>query len=396
MKGLKKAINFATMAILFCGSVFLLTACDGDTVTIDVASYANFNSRWEYQNNEVGYETPCVEVLGTDTKNGKQVYILQEYDPAGFPNDQSYYLADMSSGLYSLGGINNYQDVDEYEFFWEPEMPYLLASFVPGQEYEFQSTSSYDNSTVMGTISIQSESVTVPAGTFTDCYKVILSGTYNDENFTYYRWYAKNVGLVKRIGFGGGTWELVAYSHDGFTAAELAGNSFQLTDIDYPTCTFDVIFNLDNTLVTPDGETVNYTLENGSIIMTDSVTTTISVQSRNGSSITANLSTVGGSFEDRTDQWGTDFSTLNNDATALKDWFVTNSWWPGSALLADGRVTNQAATFDGNWWIDNNVLYIAHPEDTGCVDYKAYKLVNDRLMFATDGDHTSTYTMVKY
>ena len=98
---------------------------------------------------------------------------------------------------------------------------------------------------------------------------------------------------------------------------------------------------------------------------------------------------------DQTDQWGTDFSSLNNDATELKNWFIANGWWPGSAILADGRVTNQDASIDGKWWIDNNVLYIDYPEEDGCVDNKAYKLETDRLMFATDADNTSTYMVVK-
>lgn len=178
---------------------------------IDVASYANFHGKWIYHNTEADYETPSVEVIGTGIKNGKEVYILQEYDPEGYPNDQSYYFADMSIGLYSSGGINNYQDPDQEIFYWNPGMPYLLASFVPGKGYPFQSTNSSDNSIVNGTISIESESVTVPAGTFTDCYKVTLSGSHGGENFTFYRWYAKNIGLVKRVGFGGGTWELTSY-----------------------------------------------------------------------------------------------------------------------------------------------------------------------------------------
>ena len=85
----------------------------------------------------------------------------------------------------------------------------------------------------------------------------------------------------------------------------------------------------------------NYTIHEGSIVIDNGngVTSTLSIQSRSNSKINASSYTTSGSFEDRTDQWGTDFSSLNNDATALKDWFVTNGWWPGSAILADGRVT---------------------------------------------------------
>ena len=125
------------------------------------------------------------------------------------------------------------------------------------------------------------------------------------------------------------------------------------------------------------------------------VSTTISVLSRDGSIITASASVTGGSFVNRTDLWLTDFSSLNNDATALKDWFIANGFWPDSTITADGRVTNQAASFDGHWRIEDNVFYFDYPEEDGCVDYKAYKLVDNRLMYATDADATYTYTMVE-
>lgn len=48
------------------------------------------------------------------------------------------------------------------------------------------------------------EDVTVPAGTFEDCLKISLVGTYDKESggtyeHTYTTWYAKNVGMVKEI-----------------------------------------------------------------------------------------------------------------------------------------------------------------------------------------------------
>ena len=182
----------------------------------------------------------------------------------------------------------------------------------------------------------------------------------------------------------------------GFTQDELSGKTFRFTDDDYPSCVFDITFINDHQFVESDGGTYNYIIENGSIVISDPpVSTTITVQSRNGSVITVSSSVTGGSFEDRTDTWLTDFSILNNSAIELKDWFIANGFWPNSAITADGRVINQAASFDGSWWINDNVFYFAYPEDDGCVDYKAYKLVNDRLMFATDADNTSTYTMVE-
>lgn len=182
----------------------------------------------------------------------------------------------------------------------------------------------------------------------------------------------------------------------GFTQDELIGNTFQFTNNDYTTCVFDITFINDHQFVGPDGGTYNYIIENGSIVISDPpVSTTISVQSRVGFVITVSVSVTGGTFEDQTDQWYTDFSSLNNSATELKDWFIENGFWPDSAITSDGHVINQAASFDGHWWIDNNVFYFAYPEADGCVDYKAYKLVNNHLMFATDADNTTPHTMVE-
>jgi hypothetical protein len=182
----------------------------------------------------------------------------------------------------------------------------------------------------------------------------------------------------------------------GFTLEELAGKTYQFTDSNYSDCVFIIIFNNNNQLITPNGKTFNYTIVNGSIVWTDQYgATTISVLDRNGSVSTVSISVSGGPFEDETDQWGTDFSSLNNSAVELKDWFIANGFRPGSAITADGRVTNQAASFDGRWWIDGNVFYFDNPGADGCVDNKAYKLENDRLMFATDAGHVDELTMVE-
>jgi len=185
----------------------------------------------------------------------------------------------------------------------------------------------------------------------------------------------------------------------GFSSEELAGKTFQFTDANYSTCVFDVSFNNNSQLVSSDsdGDIINYTIENGCITYTSDTGEggEFCVESRNGPVITTEWVFTGGSFEDITDQWSIDFPSLSNDATALKDSFVTTGWRPDSTIQADGRVTNQAASFDGRWWIDNNVFYVDYPEEDGCVDTKAYKLENDRLMFATDARKTSTWTIVE-
>jgi hypothetical protein len=183
----------------------------------------------------------------------------------------------------------------------------------------------------------------------------------------------------------------------GFTQDELSGKTYQVTENDYPTCVYDITFINDHQFLGRYGETVDFVIENGTMVISDPpVSTTISVLSRNDSVITVSVSVTGGSFEDVTDSigglWGSDFSSLNNSAIALKDLFIA-VFWPGSTITADGRVANQEASFDGHWWINDNVFYFAYPEDDGCVDYKAYKLVNNRLMYATDADNTTTQTI---
>lgn len=208
----------ASLMLIACGSSSGGNGSDdrgSSEITIDVASYANFNSRWDYQWTENAVvDNWAVEVSGTTTKNGKSVYLLQEYDENGNPNDQHFYLADMSQGLYSVGGINDYQQPSEEEYFNQPDMPYLLSVFVPGQEYSYSYTRTDFVGTLTHTVKIEKESVTVPAGTYTDCYKSTVTVS---EGSTIYivdtRWYAKNTGLVKRIQSDNGSiWELISYT----------------------------------------------------------------------------------------------------------------------------------------------------------------------------------------
>lgn len=62
--------------------------------------------------------------------------------------------------------------------------------------------------------------ITVPAGTYKDCYKSTINVQYGDKLGIDTRWYAKNIGLVKRTferpddPFGTGfIWELMLYQN---------------------------------------------------------------------------------------------------------------------------------------------------------------------------------------
>ncbi len=188
-------------------------------VTINVASYANLAGRWEYQRTvPPSTVTPwALEVLGIISKNEKDVFLLQEYDEDGDANDQEYSLTDMSQGLFRVGGANHIPGPAYEEFFYQPEMPYLLSVFVPGQEYTYNFTrTDYVGTVFTHTVKIEPVSVTVPAGTYTDCYKSTLTVTYQlsdtTVSITHTHWYANNIGLVKRVqSDNGNIWELTSY-----------------------------------------------------------------------------------------------------------------------------------------------------------------------------------------
>jgi hypothetical protein len=183
---------------------------------------------------------------------------------------------------------------------------------------------------------------------------------------------------------------------DGFEQSELAGKTFRFVYIEYPTCgEFSITFNNDFTFVNPGGGIENYTIENGSIVLqSPEVTNTISVISRNndGSITVQNITDVTAyNFIDQTDQWGIDFSIFNNSADALKNWIVENGFWADATITSDGKVMRAVSPAVGKWWIDGNIFYFDYPEDDGCIDTKAFKLENNRLLFATDASHIELY-----
>lgn len=209
-------MRFLKIILLLIGMSFFIVACgsggggggssnggdggggDTTTVTIDVASYANFNSRWDYKWTENGVvDTWALEVSGTTTKNGNSVYLLQEYDENGNPNDQDFYLTDMSQGLYRAGGIDDYQKPSEEEWFLNPPMPVLLATFVPGKEYTYNHTDTSMGSGTWTVTIVDDDPITVPAGTYDHCYKSKVTRTYGTLQGTRTEWYCKNVGRVK-------------------------------------------------------------------------------------------------------------------------------------------------------------------------------------------------------
>jgi hypothetical protein len=189
-------------------------ACIYPVVTIDVAAYANLSvgGRWNYKQTEgADISTQVLEVVETTIKNGHPIYLLQEYSAGGYPDDQFFWSSDFSAGLFDTGGLNDNGEPTETTFYWQPFMPKLFKTFVPGTEFTVNcAKSDMPGVVIIGKGKTVRERVTVPAGTY-DCWKVTGSGTANGKPFgTEIAWYAENVGLVKRLQ-DGSLWELTSY-----------------------------------------------------------------------------------------------------------------------------------------------------------------------------------------
>jgi hypothetical protein len=217
-------VLFTGLVVILAG---LLTACGGgggggsddpNAETVDVASYVNFNSRWTYQvtDDPAGMIQQTYEVAGTFTYNSKECYGLLNYTTQGAPNRMYYYTTDMTYACYLMGYQDNYQSADETNAIYQPsELPVFLATFVSGNEYSYVFELYIDGQYDSGgfwKVTQQSEAVNVPAGNYTDCYKVTIKTEtdYHDDTLET-SWWCKDVGLVKRIEPNGKTLELISY-----------------------------------------------------------------------------------------------------------------------------------------------------------------------------------------
>ena len=192
---------------------FLLGEADAEA--IDVAKYANLavGHQWNYQQSLYPYPWR-VEVDSITVRYGYELFLEQEYDAHGFKNDLSFIKTDLSSGMYIVDGRNDYGQPTEQSLYWIPPVPRLYASFVPGQVYPLSGT--HMGLAYEGSLSLVKEPVTVPAGTFSDIWKVTLRFISDPYDLTFKWWYAKGIGLAKSEQEDGNVWELTGYS--GFAA----------------------------------------------------------------------------------------------------------------------------------------------------------------------------------
>ena len=98
-------------------------------------------------------------------------------------------------------------------------------------------------------------------------------------------------------------------------------------------------------------------------------------------------------FEDDTNWFESTYkisvSTFDNNATKLKDWFLVHGLWE-TTITPDGTILKYGNNeLDGYWFIQDNIFYFAYP-DGNALDFKAYKIENNRLLKQTDAPYSET------
>ena len=211
------------------------TLIDGDTAinafkqslstqTIDWAGYLNLadNRQWNYIVTQEGVQTGKIyEYTINGTANGQDVYI-HGWKPSWSTNLE-YYLRDLSDGLKMVG----FQEGGEDVFFATPTMigcsnlytPCTIAGNLDGRDYSF----TFEN---------ELDTITVPAGTYTDCIKTTQTDNIGSQDRI--AWYCRDIGAVKDVKIGEFFYELESITT--YSAAAdfsfihpVAGEIFQTT-----------------------------------------------------------------------------------------------------------------------------------------------------------------------
>ena len=206
----------STSSVALPTSYRVLAVVDSNSYKeIDLISYLNPFGVCVYNSFKEG-SGPVSEwvtrMLGTTTKNGLPIILKQEYDENGYLNDQQFISTDFSTSCSQIGGHN----FGEGDWYWNRPLPFLLNRFVPGQAYSFTGFER-DFGYVDLTLQMYLEKVSVPAGIY-DSIKVvstfeILSPSPASGTDVFIAWYAKNIGMVKRLQEDGTIWELKRYDN---------------------------------------------------------------------------------------------------------------------------------------------------------------------------------------
>jgi hypothetical protein len=150
----------------------------------------------------------CVVVHDTVTKNGRLAedtfdWIAQDKQGA------VWYFGEATKEISSSGKVSTH---GSWEAGVEGGLPGILMPAHPKPDAAYRQEYRPGTAEDMGQVIGLNESVTVPAGTFSDCVKtkewsLLESGHEN-------KWYARGIGVVKETATGGDVAVLVSVTHD--------------------------------------------------------------------------------------------------------------------------------------------------------------------------------------
>lgn len=189
----------------------------GGSAPFSIDSYAALTGTSVYNLSENGGSVLVVTLgyAGLATIGGEEVMVIQTYSELMTPTEEDYYLADTSVGLLYKGWYSSNSGTD---ILYTPPLPILVADFVPGMTYS-TSFSDTQGSSGVYSVTLNYESVSVPAGTYNDCIRVDLALDVGTFTQTGTRWFARGIGMVKLEWADNsgnyGSWELTSRTNPG-------------------------------------------------------------------------------------------------------------------------------------------------------------------------------------
>lgn len=223
---------------------------DDDDDIVSASSYMEFvtGENWTYScTSGTSSYTMNRAVTGTVTKNGKTYWIMRESNSASGDPDTSYVRLDGNTMYMIHSGLS-------------AEVPYFTFGLAKGTSWTIASGAT---GTYLGL-----ETVTVTAGTYTNCAKFSVTRTGDSYTETEILWFAPDVGPVKQ------TWTYTSTS--GTTTGSAIMTAYSLTGGG------DETTSLDSYIRFAAGEYWNYSMTNpnGSYTMTRAVVGTATVNDK--------------------------------------------------------------------------------------------------------------------
>ena len=227
---MKIARLIMTLAFLAAFVVLLPLGCSSDddgggggSQSLTASTYIPFTvgAHWEYEDSSsTGIDTSTTDIIGTAEMMGYESYIFVDADG----ENDTFYMQNRSDGIYqiilpSLGGFLRGMNTTQFEDTMV--MKLMPATFNIGDSWTmYNMDTTYEETIYKYIMSMEIlgqaqgvESVTVPAGTFGNCLKLLSNWSMSmvvvslsDSTDTLYSsndesentmWFAPNMGLIK-------------------------------------------------------------------------------------------------------------------------------------------------------------------------------------------------------